>query len=182
MSKGPVHDRELFTRLQAGERSALRALFDRFYQILLALAINILHDVEAAKDVVQEIFVMLWQKRASLNIPDHPEAYLKRTTINRAYNAIKRRKRYTDLTVLADEPSRNAEGEELTEAADLEVIVQSALEKLPTRCREVFVLKRMEGYSLKEIAAKLDISPKTVENQMTKALKLLKEALLPYVE
>ncbi|MEO0339252.1 MAG: sigma-70 family RNA polymerase sigma factor, partial [Bacteroidota bacterium] len=67
-------------------------------------------------------------------------------------------------------------------AEDLEKAMQAALEQLPERCRLIFVMRRLEGIPLKEIAAQLDISPKTVENQITKALKVLKTAVTNYLE
>ena len=79
-------------------------------------------------------------------------------------------------------PSAETSAQESLEAGDLKAAMEQALERLPKRCRTIFILCRLEGLSHKEIGERLDISPKTVENQMTKALRVLKEAARPFVK
>ena len=182
MSDQAEQDRTYVERIKKGESTAFRELFNRYYQTLLAVAINLLHDINTAKDVVQEVFFQLWKKRETLTVPRNVEAYLKRATINTALNYIKAKKRTSTLKDSSEIPTQITGAVEQLEADEVQMAIQQALASLPKRCREVFILKRMEGLSLKEIAAKLDISPKTAENQITKALKVLKEVVKPYVK
>ena len=136
-----------------------------------------LKDPDAAKDVVQEVFLQIWKNRESLEIKSSLEAYLKRATINRALNKIRSKKNFLDENELKDTASSQSSAQDILEHDDLHAALQAGLDSLPERCRLIFVMKRMEGFSQKEIAEKLNISPKTVENQMGIALKKLRESL-----
>lgn len=173
-------DGSLFNKIRNNDSEAFRMLFERYYQKLLAIAINIVHDLALAKDIVQEVFFQIWAKRHSLSQPKQPEAYLKRATINRAINKIKARKRITNLQAAPEKESSSSHPGNIIEASELDQLIQKTLAELPERCRLIFIMKRIEGQSLKEIAATLDISTKTAENQITKALKALKNALKSY--
>ncbi|MGB0525634.1 MAG: RNA polymerase sigma-70 factor [Flammeovirgaceae bacterium] len=182
MPKEPSSEDHLILEVKQGNESAFRKLFDKFYKLLLAVAINFLKDIDAAKDVVQEVFFQLWKKRESLNINSSVEAYLKRAVINKSLNQIKYQKRLTGDDNLEHQHSSSYTVVEELQAAELHEALQQALDSLPERCRLIFVMRRLEGMSHKEIAEKLEISPKTIENQMTKALKVLKEAVRVYEE
>lgn len=175
-------DQNLIQQIRQSSHTAFRELFQRYYQILLATAINLLTDVNLAKDVVQDVFLQLWKKRESLNIQSSVKAYLQRAVINKALNQIKARKRITDEKPLVTMEASFHSAHDNLNAQDLNKAIEKALDTLPERCRLIFVLRRMEGYSHKEIAEMLDISTKTIENQITKALKVLKEAVKPFVE
>jgi len=173
------NDKTILRAIKAGDKSIFKELFNQQYRELLLAAIGILKDENAAKDAVQEVFFQLWKNREKLEITSTLAGYLKRSVINRSLNQIKSRKPFIEDTVLSTNKHRGASPQELLEAQDLNAVVQKALSELPERCRVIFTLRRIEGYSLKEIAIKLDISPKTVENQITKALKILKNAVRP---
>lgn len=170
-------DERLVKRMQEGDKQAFRLLFDRYYKIMLATAINILKDVSTAKDATQEVFLQFWKNRGTFEMPASLIGYLKRAVINRSLNQIKARKRLVEASNLTEMQTQETGANEKLEAEDLKKALNQALETLPERCRLVYVMRRLEGLSLKEIAKQLDISPKTVENQLTKALKVLKEAV-----
>ncbi len=182
MSSIKITDEQLLQQIKQGDKLAFRQLFDRHYKVLLGTAVNMLKDVNAAKDVTQEVFLQVWQKRETLQIHSNPLAYLKRSVINRSLNHIKSRKAFVEDTVLQNKASQQVEANENLAAQDVEKAMQAALKTLPERCRVIFVMRRLEGMSLKEIAQQLDISPKTVENQITKALKVLQKAVRPFLE
>jgi RNA polymerase sigma-70 factor (ECF subfamily) len=175
-------DHDLLKRIAASDQLAYRILFNRYYKLLLGTAINIIKDLDSGKDAVQEVFLQLWKNRESLVISSSLEAYLKRAVINRVLSILKKEQRFDDDTVLLNKVEKSADVSEILEGKDMERIISDALEKVPERSRVVFILKRQEGLSVKEIASQLNISPKTVENQITKALKILKEAVKPYVD
>ena len=176
-------DEQLLDQLKTGDREAFRQLFDRYYKYLLVTVINISGDRELAREVGQEVFFEVWKKREQLAIKGSLKSYLRRAAVNRMLNQLKaRRLQYMDDEQMPEPESRPADDpQHQMEAADLQDIIQQAINALPERCRLVFTLCRLEGMSHKEVAAKLDISTKTVENQMLKALKQLRQAVQPYV-
>jgi len=173
-------DIELVEAIKGNDEKAYRALFDRYYKYLLVTAYAYVKDENTIRDLTQDVFFEIWKKRNSLNIRN-VKAYLRRAVINKALNHIKaNRISFEDSNETFDVPDRARVQEEL-EASQLQKVINETIESLPDRCRIIFVMRRMEELSLKEIAAKLDISPKTVENQLTKAIKILRVAVEPYV-
>jgi len=161
----------------------LRAIFDQHYPLLLGDIHRYIPDEDTCQDLAQEVFVEFWRKRSVLEIHTSLRAYLRRAAINRALNFIKANRR----TVLdaGDQWGEMADTdfEDLQlqgKQEDLEAALREAIEHLPEKCRLVFSLSRFEQMSHKEIAAELDISTKTIENQITKAMRLLREAMLKY--
>jgi len=148
-------DLELIEAIKNDDQKAYRALFDRYYKYLVVTAYAYVKEENTSRDLTQDVFFEIWKKRNSLkNFEDSDETF--------------------------DVPDRAKVQEEL-EASQLQKVINETIENLPHRCRVIFVMRRMEELSLKEIAAKLDISPKTVENQLTKAIKILRAAVEPYV-
>ena len=173
-------DLELVEAIKGDDQKAYRALFDRYYKYLLVTAYAYVKDENTIRDLTQDVFFEIWRKRNSLNI-SNVKAYLRRSVINKSLNYIKaQRMDFEDSNDSFDVPDRARVQEDL-EASQLQNVINKAIEGLPDRCRIIFVMRRMEELSLKEIAGKLDISPKTVENQLTKAIKILRAAVEPYV-
>lgn len=166
--------------LRESDEKALRNIFDRYYPALLGDIYRIVPDEDTCQDLAQEVFVELWRKRKELEIHTSLRAYLRRAAVNRALNYLKTSKRTVfddarDLPETMEDEWHERNIKE--ERADLEDALHRAIEKLPERCRVVFSLSRFENLSHKEIAEKLDISVKTIENQITKAMRMLREAL-----
>lgn len=182
MSDQIPSDEQLIDRIVEDDKGAFRLLFNKYYQTLLSTAINMLKDVSTAKDATQEVFLTIWKNRATFEMPDSLPGYLKRAVINRSLNQIKSRKAVVEDSKIVDMQSSSPQANETLAAKDLKEVMHTALERLPDRCRLIFVMRRLEGLSLKEIANQLEISPKTVENQITKALKALKDAVKSYDE
>lgn len=170
-------DRALLGAIAEGNERAFQAFFHRYYRSMVNSAFRIVGDLDTAKDLAQDLFFWVWKNRARLEIHTAVGAYLKRAIVNRCLNHLKRESKWQDTPDWDEPVHTQANPQELVEAEDLKKEVDQALQQLPERCRLVFTLKRFEGLSIKEIAEELDISPKTVENQITKALKHLREAL-----
>lgn len=173
-------DEELVRRARESDDAAFRLLFERYQPVLFRSMLASVGDRDEAHEIVQETFVRVWDHRSSLR-PDLPFlGYLLRIARNLLRDAAKRsavRVKYAPEIPLStpsagDDPERTLRATMLAEA--LTEVVQNAL---PDRCREVFLLSRMEGWSNDEIARTLGISVKTVENQMTKALKIVRREL-----
>lgn len=184
MAQTPSHnDADLIRRLQAGEDQAFKSLFDRYYRYLVVTVFNVLGDRDKARDLAQDVFYELWKRKAQIQIQSSLKSYLRRAAINKTLNYIKaQRLDFSEPEVFQQEKlSQTASAQEQLEADDLQQLINTAIEKLPEKCRLVFSLCRLEGLSHKEIAAKLNISVKTVENQMTKAMKVLRSVIQPHI-
>ncbi len=149
---------------------------------MLGVGINITKDVDTAKEVVQEVFFQFWKNRETLSTEISIRNYLKRAVINRCLNQIKYNSKFTSDEILEETEGTQLTPDKAFETEELKKRIDLALNNLPEKARLIFILKRQEGMSLKEIAEKLDISPKTVENQITRAVKLLKAELEPYLK
>ncbi len=175
-------DKEINSKLKNDDKSVLRYLFDHYQLLLYRYALKLTLNKEASEEIVQDIFISIWQKRSERNI-DNFKHYLLKAVKFRSINYIKAQARWSDKT---DEsiaynntdgitPVQEMEGRELSEA------IEKAIQQLPKKCAAIFTLSRNSELSYKEIAAELNISVKTVENQIGIALKKLREMLKNYV-
>ena len=141
-------------------------------------AIRILKDEHLAEDITQDVFLELWKKRDIRQINTALKAYLRRSVMNRCLNYIRDQKMaFEEEDKLPEWPSSNSDALANMETGELEQSLQKAIEALPDRCRIVFNLSRFENLSYRQIADQLEISIKTVENQISKALRLLRQAV-----
>jgi RNA polymerase sigma-70 factor (ECF subfamily) len=137
---------------------------------------------EAAEDVVQEVMLNLWRHRETLSVEDSLRAYLYRAVRNRALNSARNdRVRREAIPHLVPESPESPSSESALLEGELETAARAAIAELPPRCREIFELSRVKGLRYTEIAETLGISIKTVETQMGRALKSLRERLAPYL-
>jgi len=178
-------DARVVERVRNSDQNALRSLFEQYQPILFRSALLSTRDPDSAHDIVQETFVRFWNHRSSLR-PELPIlALLFRISRNIARDQAKHRdvrKRLEGeipayLNPSVENPEHSARAQILEEKMH-EVIDQY----LPDKCRGVFLLSRMEGFSNAEISRGLGLSIKTVENQMTKALKILRRRLRAHLE
>jgi RNA polymerase sigma-70 factor (ECF subfamily) len=150
--------------------------FDDLFQPLHAYACTMLRESEDAKDIVQVAFMKLWEKRKEVDLEVAAKAYLYTSVYHLALNAIRNRKtRETHHQQLL--PKQQPIAPTPAENKEINQRVNEAIVALPERCREVFLRSRFEGKKYIEIADDLCISVKTVESQMGKALKILREKL-----
>ncbi len=175
-------DEDLFQSLRNNDRKAFEILFHKYYAQLCRKVNSIIQDEESAEDVVQQLFIKIWESRENITQPDSVIAYLTTSARNRALNHLKAANRKssneTPLTHATD-PEDNRTEEQM-DAKELQKAINEAIQLLPEKRREVFLLSRQEGKSYKEIAAIMDISIKTVEAQMGKALSTLREFVANY--
>lgn len=175
-------NRQLMTRLQAGDRSALRTLFEQEYSSVCSVIRRYTSDPGLMEDLAQEVFLRFWQKAPQLDVTSNLPAYLRRMAVNEALAYFRKKSRYQADELPAQLPGRTAgAADEQLEADELSVAVTRAVNGLPERCRIIFQLSRYEEMSYREIAEQLGISIKTVENQMGKALRVLREELAPFL-
>jgi len=175
-------DGALLARLRAGDAAAFDAIFRARYATLVGVAERMLRDRAVAEELVQEVLLNLWRRREALAPDEALGPYLVRATRNRALNHLRHlHVERRDAVHAAGPTEAPAAGAAHVVAAELARAVGAAVAELPPRCREVFTLSRGRGLSYAEIAAALDISVKTVEAQMGRALRTLRERLAPWL-
>ena len=158
-------------------------LFKSNYPNLCAYANLFVNDPDAAEDVVQEVFFKLWKNRAELEIQTNLKSYLFRAVRNGCMNLIEHIQVRDSYKILNEEDIKDAESRYIDEAivSELEQRIRETIDKLPTERRKIFIMSRFDGLKYREIADRLGISVKTVENQMYQALKFLRDNLVDYL-
>jgi len=161
----------------------VEVLFRSYYPFVCRVVFRYVGDRARAEDIAQEMFAELWSKRDSLGIHTSPQAYLRRMAVSRALNFLRDNKKHQWAEIDPDHDPPGAavapDGLLALEENELARLVDAAIERLPEKCRIVFQLSRGEHMTYAEIASQLDISVKTVENQIGKALRLLRTAINP---
>jgi RNA polymerase sigma-70 factor (ECF subfamily) len=164
---------------------AFRQLFITHYEKLHRYAFTLLKNEAAASDTVQSVFTRLWEKQGAIILDEGIKNYLYRSIYNHCLNIIRQgnnKEKYTLYQVHnSQKTSFSGEPEEQMVARELQTRIREAMESLPTQCKIVFFKSREEGKKYTEIAAEMNISIKTVEAQMGKALKILREKLQEYL-
>jgi RNA polymerase sigma-19 factor, ECF subfamily len=166
-------------RIRTGDTHAFELLFRRYAEPLYDFAHGYVGSRDAAEEIVQELFVALWERRHQWEVRGSVATYLYRATRNGALNAVRDRRRGIAFrAALAGEPRREPPGvEQAIAAEELAVAVARVVDRLPDRCREVFRLNRHHHLTYAEVAQVLDLSVKTVEIHMARALRELRARL-----
>lgn len=177
-----LHTNELMLlqKLREDDVSALDEIYHRYWQHLYTASYNILKDKAACEDILQDLFLDIWQKRKTLDIAVSLRAYLA-TSVR--YNVFRHIKKGTARELLydkVDERFTPASAEAMMQQKELDILIENAVAGLPGKCQEVYRLSREEMLSHKEIASRLDISIKTVENHLTIALRKLRTVVGDY--
>jgi len=158
-------------------------LFKQYFSSLCLFARKYVKDVDVAKEIVHDVFVNLWDKREQMDMQKSVKSYLFTSVNNRCLNYIRDNKKFNrnieDVSTLEMVDTSNVT--EKIAGDDLQQRIDMALQLLPEKCREVFMLSRFSDMKYNDIAEQLNISVKTVEAQMTKALKILREQLKDYL-
>ncbi len=172
-----ISDEQLLLLIQGKEERGIDLLFKKYYKVCVMKAFNILADSHMAEDIVQELFSDFWSKSDHFSINQSLSSYLQRATFNRALNYIKSKK--LNFEELDDRQNDFIDGsvEDGDLKEDLLIQMEVLIEELPEKCRIVFSMAKFEQKTYAQIAEELDISIKTVENQISKALKFLKNNL-----
>ena len=162
------------------DQRVFESLFSTHYEPLCRYATKIIGDKDDAEEVVQQVFYKLWEKRQERAIQTAVHSYLFRAVKNACLNQQQHEKVKREYVAYTATYNNEIAVEDNLEIKELEQKIALAIQRLPEGCREIFEMSRNENLSYKEIAEKRGISIKTVENQMGKALKLLREELKEY--
>jgi len=166
--------------IKNGDVKAFRALFDQMHPMLVRHLLKLTQQAELSEELANDIFISFWKNRQKVEINTSLKAYLYRAATNKAYDFYRKKERQP--LVISMENQLNESNainsvEEKLNYTETERRILNCVSKLPERCRLVFSLSRFSQYPRKQIAAELDISIKTIENQITKAMKLMKSCL-----
>jgi len=176
MINQPVyHERFLLSKLSKGDEDAFNCIFNMYYKGLVLYANKFLMDRDKAEETVQGLFVKLWSDREQIKINTSLKTYLQKSVQNKCLDILKHKKVVQDYM---DKTGRQlveqtGSSEDLILFTELNEKIEDLINNLPENCREIFKLSRYEGLKYTEIAQKMNISIKTVEVQIGKALKKL---------
>lgn len=176
-------DEPLYESFKSGNQVAFEMIFKTYYRPLCNYAYSFLSDKDEAEEVVQSTFIKVWEKKNSLEVQTSFKSYLYGMVRNSCLNVIKHEKvkqEHAKYHLAVTESTREIIEEDIS-AKDLEIRIYEAMRALPEQCRLVFQLSRFEELKYQEIADQLHISIKTVENQIGKALKIMRVQLKDYL-
>lgn len=173
------NDLVLFDKVKSNDLPAYEIIFKKYIKELYRFAFSYVRDAQIAEEMAQEVFLYIWEKREQIEIQTTLKTYLYSAVKNKCLNYIKlelpRQQSMGDISevMLSVSTKNKDEGEN----EQLKIYIQRAIDSLPKKCRQIFILSRNAGMTYEEIAEELDLSKKTVENQMGIALKKLRESL-----
>jgi RNA polymerase sigma-70 factor (ECF subfamily) len=171
---------ELQKLLQEDEEQFMEMLFKTWFPFVCKTIYRIVQDTATAEDLAQDVFIKIWNRRADLK-DVYFKAYLHRAAINMALDHLDKNKRRGMHMSLEDHMEPIQAAPSSLGLKQTTQHIQQAIDRLPEKCREIFILSRYEELSYREIATTLSISIKTVENQMMTALKKLRVSLQDYL-
>lgn len=176
MSKPPISDLELWAAVRNDDELAFNTLFGRYWARLYKLAFNYLKDGETSEEIVHDVFLNIWNRKHELEIHSFPD-FLLTATRYQIYNRMRAAKLavvYTSDYANTDHAFELNSGDDRIQQLELQNELNQHLDQLPKRCQEIFQMSRIKQLSNKEIADSLGISIRTVENQISLAVKHLK--------
>jgi RNA polymerase sigma-70 factor (ECF subfamily) len=178
-----ILEKDLVDRLKSGDQTAFELLFHFYYPGLVMYASQFTANIEDGEEIVQDFFVRCWEKHKKLGPCDSLKNYFFASVKNSSLDFLKHRKiekKYLDEMI---ELSRHhlAYNTDLFFQSELQEKLKRGVDLLPGKCREIFVMSRVQGLKNEEIAETLNISKRTVETQISKALKVLRVELKDYI-
>jgi RNA polymerase sigma-70 factor (ECF subfamily) len=175
---------KLALRIMLGDEAAFELLFRKYFLRLCGFANKFLNQPEEAREIVQDVFSKLWEERKNIDPELSLIAYLFKIVQNKSINILRRKKvesKYIEVYRLVYVENKEVSPYQSLLAHEIDDSIANAMTKIPPKCRRIFELSRVEGLKYSEIAATLQISVKTVEAQMSKALQILRHELGEYL-
>lgn len=176
-------DQKLFKALKAGDTIACKIIFERYKSILYQHAYRMLGNHDEAQDVVQDVFLNLWQKRVQLDVKSSLSSYMYQAVRNRILNLISHQQvidRYSESLKAFWKEGEYTTDHELREK-ELIAVIQREINTLPPKMRRIYLLSRRDDISYRQIAEREGISEKTVRNQVYNALQVLKSRISSFL-
>lgn len=160
-----------------GEEKAFKLLFETYFEPLTFYANSYLRDMDEARDMVQGVMSHLFENRHSITINESLKSFLYRSVANRSLNVIKHEEVKSRHHEIIKSQGSEIDEEDVIETSELQARINKLMDELPEACQRIFKMSRVEEKSNQEIADELNLSKRTVETQISKALKVLRNAL-----
>lgn len=178
-----LYDKILIDKLKEDDKTAFTIIFSRYYSDLVHFSFNYIHEPDASEEIVQEVFLKLWENRHSLEIESSLKSYLLKSVQNRSIDFKRHRQirqKYTSH-VLENPYTSERDTENYVLHSELEQKLNSTLDKIPDDISEPFILSRFEGMNYAKIAENLGVSVRTIEVRIGKALGILRQELKDFL-
>lgn len=176
-------EKEAVNNITQIDKTTFELLFKHYFSALSYYAYKFIPDIDTAKEIVHDVFINVWEKRDVIDLSKSVKAYLYTSVHNRCLNHLRDHKKFNRDEILYENLSESQHmiASDRVIEAELKAKINEVMQMLPEKCREVFEMSRFHGLKYNEIAVKLNISVKTVEAQMSKALKIFREQLQDYL-
>jgi RNA polymerase sigma-70 factor (ECF subfamily) len=181
--KDLIFDQLLIEKLKSGYPDSFSVIFSAYYKDLVFFAYSFTHELPSAEDIVQDTFVKLWEEREKLNVTVSLKAILLKTIQNKCIDWHRHRQILNNHSsyIINNTPLYEYYTDNYLLRSEMEEMIEIALTQIPEKVREAYELHRFEGLKYKEIADKLNVSIRTVEVRISKALELLRKSLIDFL-
>ncbi len=178
-----MDDKDLLNKLSTGDEAAFEQIFILYYQPLVVFANKLVYDMDMARDLVQGVIVHFYEKRADIQIHTSLKAHLYQSVRNRCLNHLKREQtiRNHHSSLFIESKESESVFHDIMEETELEHRIFQVIKSLPKQCQKIFEMSRFQGKTNQDIADELSISKRTVETQISNALKKMRQKLAPYL-
>lgn len=173
---GIVDDKRLFDAIKDNSQTAFKVVYEEYFAKLTQFITRMSRDEDLAEEVVQRTMIKVWEQRDKIILTTSLKSYLYKVSYNEYLMYLRKKSKFPNI-----EDSVIEAIDELEEENDNDILldkIRKEIDNLPPKCREVFILSKVDGLKYKEIAEQLNISTKTIENHMTKAMRIIREAML----
>jgi len=176
----PEIDLFLWSKVRHGDKEAFELLFHKYYSVLCILSARYTRDISIGREIIQGLFIYLWEHRTNLNIKSSVKSYLYSATRFNSIRYLEKDRKNEEYPVEYYENQQDKSLFDQVEYAELQGRILETIESLPEQCKKVFTMSRFDQLRYADIAEKLDISVKTVESHISKALRILEVNLSQY--
>ncbi|MBB6502382.1 RNA polymerase sigma-70 factor [Pedobacter cryoconitis] len=174
--------KDLLELIEEDDKSAFTVFYSNNFQKLILVSDRYVKNIHVAEEIVQDMFLKIWEDKALLVYVNSVSAYLYRSVVNASINYVNRQKNIEKHHLKIAEHLTDDDIEIINEQNELIVLLYNEIELLPEKCQRVFKLSRLEGLKYRDIANQLSISEKTVENHMSNALRLLRLRVIHHIQ
>jgi RNA polymerase sigma-70 factor (ECF subfamily) len=176
-SRREYTDEELLQGIQGADHDAFTTLYAAHFKSLVLTSVKYVKDIDTAREVVQTVFMKLWESPPMMLNANALRTYLHRAAINHSINHVRRQKMILHHHLQIADTSEVFMVDGVAEAHDMNVLLHEAIEALPPQCKKIFKMSRFENLKYREIAERLGVAEKTIENHVVNALRLLRARL-----
>jgi RNA polymerase sigma-70 factor (family 1) len=183
IKNSPILEQLIIGRIKAGDQDMFAEIFSVYYKDLVMFAFSFTHVMGDSEEIVQDVFVKLWDEHENINISDSIKSYLLKSIQNRCIDWHRHKKVVNNHSnyIIENSPLYEYDTDNYILSSELEHMIEKAIGSLPEKVKEAFEMNRNDGLKYQEIAVKLNVSVRTVEVRISKALELLRKSLIDFL-